>query len=305
MSWLPDNQGGLLDGLQLAPPLPNLLVPFAHGHGLGLGDLHRARRIDVDGALVAPRPEVLAGLLAGFGRLEEQEQVPILGDLRILPGHLIYLWVLALEFSCPRSRADQHEAHELGVAQRQSLGDVTADGESENVGLRNAQRPDDRGAVITEGLERVRHLAAGPGHPGVVEQDHFPVRGQPVGDRRVPVVHPAAEVHQEHQWGATRLAEPAVCMPDSSASTYCVGAVMCVCDMFCSSAAHSGHARTLSSMSGSVLEADRHPHDAALGEEVVLGIDQQDGRAAGIVGLGHNLASLPAGVPGQRGGKYP
>lgn len=213
--------------------------------------------------------------------------------------------VLALEFSCPRSRADQHEpAHELGVAQRQSLGDVTADGESENVGLRNAQRPDNRGAVVTEGLERVRHRAAGPGHPGVVEQDHFPVRGQPVGDRRVPVVHPAAEVHQEHQWGATRLAGPAVCMPDSSRLHVLRGCgdvrVRHVLLL-----AHSGYARTLSSMSGSVLEADRHPHDAALGEEVVLGIDQQAGRAAGIVGLGHNLASLPAGVPGQRGGKYP
>ena len=40
---------------------------------------------------------------------------------------------------------------------------------------------DECGSVVAEGLDGVRVLAAGQCNPGVVEQDHRPVRGQPVG----------------------------------------------------------------------------------------------------------------------------
>jgi hypothetical protein len=47
-------------------------------------------------------------------------------------------------------------------------------------GLRQAQRPDECGSVVAEGLDGVGGLAAGPCNPGVVEQDHRPVAASPL-----------------------------------------------------------------------------------------------------------------------------
>jgi len=67
-----------------------------------------------------------------------------------------------------------------------------------------------RSSMVSEGL------AAGPGGPGVVEQDHRPAGGQPVGDQGITVVHAVAEVLDEYQRRPGLGPELAVGVPDSS-----------------------------------------------------------------------------------------
>ena len=72
-----------------------------------------------------------------------------------------------------------------GTADRRCLPRGPARQASSVGGIREAARgrpgADECGSVVAEGLDGVRVLAAGQCNPGVVEQDHRPVRGQPVG----------------------------------------------------------------------------------------------------------------------------
>lgn len=60
-----------------------------------------------------------------------------------------------------RLRPDEDKpAHQRGVAKREGLRDVAADGETENVDLSEPQRTDEGGRIIGLGFHRVRCLAA-------------------------------------------------------------------------------------------------------------------------------------------------
>lgn len=102
------------------------------------------------------------------------------------------------------------------MAQGQGLGDGAADGQAQHVGLLQAEAAEESRGVVGQVLDGVGGLAAGPGDPGVVEQDHRPAGGQPVGDQGIPVVHAAAEVLDEHQRRPGPGPELAVGVPDSS-----------------------------------------------------------------------------------------
>lgn len=96
------------------------------------------------------------------------------------------------------------------MAQCQRLGDAAANREAEHVDRGETERPDERRTVVGHRLDRGRRLTARARHTRIVEEDYLAPRCEAVGDERVPMVQPAAEVLEEHQGRADRLAEAAV-----------------------------------------------------------------------------------------------
>ena len=69
--------------------------------------------------------------------------------------------------------------------------------------------------VIGHAVDRRRVLAGRTGNARIVEQDHRPARGETIGDQRVPIVHPTAEMLKEYERRAALGAEAAIGVADA------------------------------------------------------------------------------------------
>jgi hypothetical protein len=114
-------------------------------------------------------------------------------------------------FAAARPGADQNEApDEIAGLKRDFLRDKAADREAQHVDLFEPKRFDKSDGVGAHLLDRGRHLSRATGDAGIVEQNDLSLLRETIGDRRIPMVHGAGEVHVEDERHATRLAEPAV-----------------------------------------------------------------------------------------------
>ena len=82
--------------------------------------------------------------------------------------------------------------------------------EAQHVDLWEPERFDERYSVGPHLLKRGRHLARTARDAGVVEQDDFPLFGEAVGHRRIPMVHRAGIVLVEDERHAARFAKAAI-----------------------------------------------------------------------------------------------
>jgi hypothetical protein len=189
-------------GKALAPDL----APLKQGVKLRLHSLHRGRRVNVRHPLMAALPERSPGSLAGLGRRKEKKEEIIKRRNRIA-GDLEDARIVAT-FACTRPGSKKHQtANELRMEERKCLRDVSTDREAEHVDFGETKSIHEGGSMIGHGIDSAGSFAARAGHARIVKEDDRSIPGKTVSEKRIPVVHSAAEMLQEQKRDARVGAE--------------------------------------------------------------------------------------------------
>jgi len=106
-------------------------------------------------------------------------------------------------------------SHQLWPIQHHLLCDHAAARKAEQVDALQAKRVDKSQGVSRHGLDTVRSLSTRTCNTPVVEQDHFAVLSERVGNNRVPIVHRAREMLAEQQRKSFTAAKLAISEPDA------------------------------------------------------------------------------------------
>jgi hypothetical protein len=126
------------------------------------------------------------------------------------PGVDGNVWILG-RFAAARTGAHQNQpSHEFEILQREGLGDRSADREAEKIKLRKAERTHEVSGALGHSIDGLRRRTRRARYSGIVEEDHRAILGEPIGDRRIPIVHPTAEMLHKEERNPTFFAEPAI-----------------------------------------------------------------------------------------------
>ena len=161
---------------------------------------------------MASIPEVTAGLLGCVGPAEEEEQEVV--DSGHGSGRDLEHRRVEGRIAAARAGADEHEfAYEFGVPAGEVLGDEAAQRESEHVGMGDAERHNHLGDVVGHVGHEVAWRSRRRRNASSVDEDHLATRGESVGEHRVPVIHAASEVLDQHDRHVGSGTPPAVGEP--------------------------------------------------------------------------------------------
>src|SRR6266849_7430953 len=207
-----DHQRWLMDRLQIFERFLPRCAPFADRLDLGGRDF----RVDLGIAVLGAQPEALEELaacsLALLGPREVHAKPKMIGLVIGGAEDFLRLWGERRHaLATARAGADQNEtSDEIGGLKCDFLRDKAADRKAEHIDLRQSQRLDERDCVGRHLLERGWNLAGAARDAGVVEQNDLALGREPIGHRRIPMVHRPGEVLVENERYAVRPAEATI-----------------------------------------------------------------------------------------------
>ena len=96
-----------------------------------------------------------------------------------------------------RGTDEDQTPKDRGTVEHHLLGDHAAERESEDIARSHAESVEERDDMLRHAGDGCRHGARRAAHAGVVEQNEFPLGGEGVCQRGIPVIERSGEVLEE------------------------------------------------------------------------------------------------------------
>src|SRR5262245_2239753 len=208
-----DDEGGLMNVFEMTEARTDRLFPLAERRHLCGRDLRGRGCIEVHLSLCKPFDERPAGSLTGGGRCKEdllQHAVSRESRITKMPGQTWFVEVHDVIAATRRGADENHPVHERGSFLRDLLRHHSAERESKHVAVGHAQRIQEVERMPRHSRHCRRHLACRTPDAGAVEQDHFSVEREWIGDCWIPVVERSSKVLKTNQRSSYSAAKTAI-----------------------------------------------------------------------------------------------